>query len=79
LNPINVTNDDTHKPICFIHKPISWKWSGSTTTTICFGKEEVFTASEPAAVISPLKYGKVVGEDEIRSEMLNALNSEGIV
>jgi len=49
-----------------------------THELICFGKEEDFTA-KVAAAIGRLKSGKVAGEDEIRPEMLKALNSEGIV
>ena len=53
----------------------------ATTTNLCdtidFGKEEVFTLLEVAAAIRGLKSGKAAGQDEIRSEMLMALN-EGV-
>ena len=49
-----------------------------TCDTIGFGNEEVFTLTEVAAAIRGLKSGKVVGEDEIRSEMLKTLNVEGV-
>ena len=49
-----------------------------TCDTIDFGKEEVFTFTEVAAVIRELKSGKVADEDEIRPEMLKALNGEGM-
>jgi len=42
-------------------------------TSIRFEEEEIFTAREVAAAIDRLKPGKVAGEDEIRSEMLKAL------
>ena len=45
-----------------------------TCDTIDLGKEEVFTLTEVAAVIRGLKSGKAAGEDEIRPEMLKALN-----
>ena len=41
-------------------------------------KEEVFTLTETAAAKQKLKTGKAAGEDEIRSEMLNALNGQGV-
>jgi len=44
-----------------------------------FGEEKVFTATEVTAAIGLLKSGKAAGEDEIRTEMLKALNSEGIL
>jgi len=37
-----------------------------TYESICFGKEEVFTAREVAMAIGWLKSGKAAGEDEIR-------------
>ena len=49
-----------------------------TCDTIDFGKEEVFTLTKKAAAIRGLKSGKAAGEDKIRSEMLKALNGEGI-
>ena len=46
--------------------------------TTGFGKEEVFTLTEVVAVIQGLKSGKAAGEDEIRLEMLKALNGEEV-
>ena len=43
------------------------------------GEEEVFTAAEVATVIKEIKSGEAAGEDEIRPEMLKALNGEGIL
>jgi len=50
-----------------------------TYERICFGKEEIFTARENTMAIRWLKSGKTASEDKIRSEMLKALNSEGII
>jgi len=52
---------------------------GDTYEPICFGEEEVFKAREIAAAIGRLKSRKSAGEDEIRPEMLKALNSERIL
>ena len=52
--------------------------STDTCNAIYFGKEEIFTLTEVAAAIRGLKFGKAAGEDEIRSEMLKALNEEGV-
>jgi len=41
-------------------------------------KKEVYIASDDAVVIGHLKFRKVAGEDEIRPEMLKALNSKQI-
>jgi len=49
-----------------------------THEPICFGEENVFTASKVTAAIGRLKSGKAAGEENIRPEMLKALNSEGI-
>ena len=49
-----------------------------TYVTIDFGKDEVFTLTEVAAAIRELKSGKAAGQDEIRPEMLKALNGEGV-
>jgi len=49
-----------------------------TYEPICFRKEEVFTAREITAAIGWLKSGKAASED-VRPEMLKALNSEGIL
>ena len=46
--------------------------------TIDFGKEEVFTLTEVTAAIRGLKSGKAAGEEEIRPEMLKALNEKGV-
>ena len=45
-----------------------------TCDTIDFGNEEVFTLTKVAAAIRGLKSEKAAGEDEIRPEMLKALN-----
>ena len=49
-----------------------------TCDTIDFEKEEVFTLTEVAAAIQGLKSGKAADENEIRPEMLKALNGEGV-
>ena len=49
-----------------------------TCNAINFGKEKVFTSTEVAAAKQGLKSRKVAGEDEIRPEMLKALNGEGV-
>ena len=49
-----------------------------TCNTIDFRKEEVFTLTEMAVAIRGLKTGKAAGEDEIRPEMLKALNEKGV-
>ena len=43
------------------------------------GEEEVFTAAEVATAIKVIKSGKAAGEDEIRPEMLKALNGYKIL
>ena len=43
------------------------------------GDNEVFTAAEVATANKGIKSGKAAGEDEIRPEMLKALNGEGIL
>ena len=48
-----------------------------TCYTIGFGNEELFTLTKVAAAIRGLKSGKAAGENEIRLEMLKALNGEG--
>jgi len=50
-----------------------------THEPICFVEEEVFTAREVATTIIRLKSGKAANEDEIRPEMLKALNSKGFL
>jgi len=50
-----------------------------THEPICFEEKEFFTASEVATAIGRLKSGKVAAEDEIRPEMLKALDSKGIL
>ena len=45
---------------------------------IDFGKKEVFTLMEVTTAIRGLKSRKTAGKDEIRPEMLKALNGEGI-
>jgi len=45
----------------------------------CFEEEEVFTAREFAAAIGRLKSEKAAREEEIRPEMMKALNSEEIL
>ena len=42
-------------------------------------EEEVFNAAEVATVIKEIKSGKAAGEDEIRPEMLKALNAGDIL
>jgi len=59
--------------------PVKATNDDDTHEPICFGEEEFFTAREVAAAIGRLKSGKPAGEDEIRPEMLKALNSEGIL
>ena len=49
-----------------------------TCNTIDFGKKEVFTLTEVAALIRRLKSGKAADEDELRPEILKALNGEGV-
>ena len=49
-----------------------------TCNSIDFEKKEVFTLAEVSAAIGELKSGKATGEDEIRPEILKALNGEGI-
>ena len=50
-----------------------------TCDMIDFGKEKVFTLTKVASAIRGLKSGKAAkGEDEIRPEMLKALNGEGV-
>ena len=49
-----------------------------TCDGIDFGKKEVFTLTEVAAVIRRLKSGKVADEDELRPEILKTLNGEGV-
>ena len=49
-----------------------------TCDTINFGKQEVFTLTVVVAAIRELRSGKAAGEDEIRPEMLKALNREGV-
>ena len=46
--------------------------------TIYFEKEEIFKFTEVAAAIRGLKSGKAADEDEIRLEMLKALNGYGV-
>ena len=53
--------------------------TNDTQKGIHFGEEEVFTAAEVATVIKGIKSGEAVGEDEIRPEMLKALNGEEIL
>ena len=50
-----------------------------TSKSIHFGEEELLTTAEVATAIRRLKSEKAAGEDEIRSEMLKALNAEGIL
>ena len=52
--------------------------STDTCDTIDFGKEEVFTLTEVAVAVRGLRSGKAAGKDEIRSEMLKAINREGV-
>ena len=47
-----------------------------THEVIHLAEEEFFTAAEVATVIKVIKYGKAVGEDEIRPEMLKTLTGE---
>ena len=42
------------------------------------GKENLFTLTEMATTIPELKFKKRSDEEEIRPEMLNALNGEGV-
>ena len=49
-----------------------------TCQTIDFQKKEVFTLTKVAAAIRGLKFRKAAGEDEIRLEMLKALNKERV-
>ena len=48
----------------------------NTCATIDFGKEELFTLTEVAAAMRELNCRKHAGKDEIRPEMLKALNGE---
>ena len=48
------------------------------TQEIHFGEESNLTAAEISMAIRSLKSGKAAGEDEIRPEMLKALNGTGI-
>ena len=41
--------------------------------------ELVFTAAEMAKAIQGIKFGKAAGENDIRLEILKALNEEGIL
>ena len=50
-----------------------------THEVVHLGEKEVFTAAEVATAIKGIKSGKAPGEDEIRPEMLKALNGEGIL
>ena len=50
--------------------------STNTYETIDFGNEKVFTLTEVAVTIGELKSERAAGEDEIRPEMLKALNGE---
>ena len=45
-----------------------------TCDTIDFEKEEVFISTKVAAAMQGLKSKKAAGEDEIRLEMLKAIN-----
>ena len=49
-----------------------------TCDAIDFVKEEVLALTEVTAAIRGLKSTKAAGEDEIRPEMLKALNGEGV-
>ena len=49
-----------------------------TCETIDFMQEKLFTFTEVAAVTRGLKSGKAAGENEIKPEMLKALNGEGV-
>ena len=50
-----------------------------TCDAIDFGKEEVFILTEMTVAIGKLKPRKTADEEEIRPEMLKALNGEGVL
>ena len=53
--------------------------TSNDTQEVMHSEEVVFTAAEVASAVRRLKSGKAAGEDEIRPEMLKAMNGEGIL